>query len=133
MDHAILLLIAGVAVAGVIAQWLGWRFRVPSILALLAFGLVIGPVFGWVRPSLILGDVMSPAIGMAVAIIVFEGGLNLNLRELRSAGSGIIRLVFLALPLNWASGRNSRFTTWAGWLGRCRCCSAPSSWSPGRR
>ena len=25
MDHAILLLIAGVALAGVIAQWLGWR------------------------------------------------------------------------------------------------------------
>ncbi len=104
MDHAILLLIAGVAVAGVAAQWLGWRLRVPSILALLAFGLVIGPVFGWVRPSAILGEVMSPGIGMAVAIIVFEGGLNLNLRELRSAGSGIIRLVFLALPLNWALG-----------------------------
>ena len=104
MDHAILLLIAGVAVAGVVAQWLGWRLRVPSILALLAFGLVIGPVFGWVRPSTILGEVMSPAIGMAVAIIVFEGGLNLNLRELRSAGSGVIRLVFLALPLNWAFG-----------------------------
>ncbi len=104
MDHAILLLIAGVAVAGVLAQWLGWRFRMPSILALLAFGLVVGPVFGWVKPSAILGQVMSPAIGMAVAIIVFEGGLNLNLRELRSAGSGVIRLVFLALPLNWALG-----------------------------
>ena len=104
MEHAILLLIAGVAVAGVAAQWLGWRFRLPSILALLAFGLVIGPVFGWVKPSAILGEVMSPAIGMAVAIIVFEGGLNLNLRELRSAGSGVVRLVFLALPLNWVFG-----------------------------
>ena len=97
-------MIAGVAVAGVFAQWLGWRFRVPSILALLIFGLVIGPGFGWVKPSAILGEVMSPAIGMAVAIIVFEGGLNLNLRELRSAGSGVTRLVFLALPLNWALG-----------------------------
>ena len=47
---------------------------------------------------------MRPAIGMAVAIIVFEGGLNLNLRELRTAGSGVIRLVFLALPLNWLLG-----------------------------
>ncbi len=47
---------------------------------------------------------MRPAIGMAVAIIVFEGGLNLNLRELRSAGSGVLRLVGVALPLNWLFG-----------------------------
>jgi NhaP-type Na+/H+ or K+/H+ antiporter len=104
LEHQILLLVAGVAVAGVVAQWFGWRFRVPSILALLAIGLLLGPVSGWVKPSRILGEVMSPAIGMAVAIIVFEGGLNLNLRELRTAGSGVIRLVFLALPLNWALG-----------------------------
>ena len=78
MEHAVLLLIAGVAVAGVAAQWLGWRFRLPSILVLLAFGLAIGPGFGWVKPSRILGEVLSPAIGMAVAIIVFEGGLNLT-------------------------------------------------------
>jgi NhaP-type Na+/H+ or K+/H+ antiporter len=104
LKDAILLLVAGVAVAGVIAQWIGWRFRIPSILVLLAIGLAIGPGFGWVKPSSILGDVMTPAIGMAVAIIVFEGGLNLNLRELRGAGSGVTRLVFLALPLNWAFG-----------------------------
>ena len=104
MEHAILLLIAGVAVAGVVAQWLGWRLRIPSILVLLGFGLLIGPVFGWVKPAVILGGVMHPAIGMAVAIIVFEGGLNLNLRELRSAGSGVTRLVFLALPLNGVLG-----------------------------
>lgn len=104
MEHAILQLVAGVAVAGVAAQWLSWRLHVPSILALLAFGLAIGPVFQWVKPASILGPVMSPAIGMAVAIIVFEGGLNLNLRELKSAGSGVTRLVFLALPLNWILG-----------------------------
>ncbi len=104
MEHAILLLIAGVAVAGVVAQWLGWRFRIPSILALLGIGLLIGPGLGWVKPSQILGQILGPAIGMAVAIIVFEGGLNLNLRELRSAGSGVTRLVFLALPFNWALG-----------------------------
>jgi NhaP-type Na+/H+ or K+/H+ antiporter len=64
----------------------------------------VGPIFGLVKPEAILGGAMRPAIGMAVAIIVFEGGLNLNLRELRSAGSGVMRLVFLALPLNWLFG-----------------------------
>ena len=104
------------AVAGVAAQWLGWRFRAPSILALLAFGLVIGPVFGWVKPSVILGETMSPTIGMAVAIIVFEGGLNLNLRELRSAGSGV------GLPPSGdPGGMLVEHGLWRhGWVGRGR-------------
>ena len=107
---------AGVAVAGVTAQWIGWRFRVPSILALLAFGFVLGPATGWVKPSAILGSAMPSGIGMAVAIIVFEGGLNLNLRELRTAGSGVIRLVFLALPVNWALGAlAAHFIGQIGW------------------
>jgi NhaP-type Na+/H+ or K+/H+ antiporter len=104
MSHQVLLLIVGAAVAGVGAQWLGWRLKIPSILALLALGVIAGPVFGWARPAALLGNVLSPAIGMAVAIIVFEGGLNLDVRELRTAGSGVVRLVFLALPLNWVFG-----------------------------
>ncbi|MBE7220308.1 MAG: sodium:proton antiporter, partial [Caulobacteraceae bacterium] len=104
MELSILVLVGGVAVMGVFGQWLGWRFRVPAIIPLLLLGSLLGPVFGVVKPSAELGEVMRPAIGMAVAIIVFEGGLNLNLRELRSAGSGVMRLVAFALPLNWVIG-----------------------------
>ncbi|QXQ05346.1 sodium:proton antiporter [Sphingosinicellaceae bacterium] len=104
MEDTILLLVVGVAVAGVFGQWLGWKFRVTAIIPLLVIGAILGPIGGLVRPSAALGDVMRPAIGMAVAIIVFEGGLNLNLRELRSAGSGVLRLVAVALPLNWLMG-----------------------------
>ena len=104
MEDTILLLVVGVAVAGVFGQWLGWRLKLPAIIPLLLIGALIGPVAGLVKPSDTLGDVMRPAIGMAVAIIVFEGGLNLNLRELRSAGSGVLRLVAVALPLNWLFG-----------------------------
>ena len=104
MEDTILLLVVGVAVAGVFGQWLGWKFRVPAIIPLLVIGAILGPIGGFVRPSVALGEVMRPAIGMAVAIIVFEGGLNLNLRELRSAGSGILRLIAVALPLNWLLG-----------------------------
>ncbi|WP_242098030.1 MULTISPECIES: sodium:proton antiporter [unclassified Sphingomonas] len=104
MEDTILLLIVGVAVAGVFGQWLGWRLRLPAIIPLLVIGAIAGPIAGVVKPSVALGEVMRPAIGMAVAIIVFEGGLNLNLRELRSAGSGVLRLVAVALPLNWVFG-----------------------------
>ena len=99
-----MLLVVGVATAGVFGQWLGWRLKLPAIIPLLLIGALLGPVGGIVKPSETLGEVMRPAIGMAVAIIVFEGGLNLNLRELRSAGSGVLRLVGVALPLNWLFG-----------------------------
>ena len=104
VEDTILLLVVGVAVAGVFGQWLGWKLKLPAIIPLLAIGALAGPVAGIIRPSVALGEVMRPAIGMAVAIIVFEGGLNLNLRELRSAGSGVLRLVAVALPLNWVFG-----------------------------
>ncbi len=104
MEITILLLVVGVAVAGVFGQWLGWRLKLPAIIPLLMIGALAGPILGFIRPSAQLGEVMQPAIGMAVAIIVFEGGLNLNLRELRSAGSGVLRLVAVALPLNWIFG-----------------------------
>ncbi|WP_267387080.1 sodium:proton antiporter [Sphingomonas sp. GC_Shp_3] len=104
MEDTILLLVVGVAVAGVFGQWLGWRLKLPAIIPLLVIGAIAGPIAGIVKPSVALGEVMRPAIGMAVAIIVFEGGLNLNLRELRSAGSGVLRLVAVALPLNWLFG-----------------------------
>ena len=104
MEDEILLLVVGVAVAGVFGQWLGWKLKLPAIIPLLLIGALLGPIGGIVKPSDALGEVMRPAIGMAVAIIVFEGGLNLNLRELRSAGSGVLRLVGVALPLNWLFG-----------------------------
>ena len=104
MEDQILILVVGVAVAGVFGQWLGWRLKIPAIIPLLLIGALLGPIGGVVKPSAMLGEVMRPAIGMAVAIIVFEGGLNLNLRELRSAGSGVLRLVGVALPLNWLLG-----------------------------
>ena len=92
MEDEILLLVVGVAVAGVFGQWLGWKLKLPAIIPLLLIGALLGPIGGVVKPSEALGEVMRPAIGMAVAIIVFEGGLNLNLRELRSAGSGVLSL-----------------------------------------
>ena len=104
MEDKVLLLVVGVAVTGVFGQWVGWRLKVPAIIPLLIIGALLGPIGDFVRPSQALGDVMRPAIGMAVAIIVFEGGLNLNLRELRSAGSGVLRLIAVALPLNWLFG-----------------------------
>ncbi|HEV7373069.1 sodium:proton antiporter [Arenibaculum sp.] len=104
MEAGVLVVVMCIVVGGFAAQWLAWRLAVPAIVVLLAVGLLVGPVFGLLDPSESFGPLLRPTIGLVVAIIVFEGGLSLDLRELQSTGSGIVRLTIVALPLNWAFG-----------------------------
>ncbi|MCS4503191.1 K(+)/H(+) antiporter NhaP2 [wastewater metagenome] len=93
-----------IAVLGVGAQWLAWRLQWPAIVVLCIFGVVAGPVTGWLVPSRDLGELVHPVIRLCVAVILFEGGLSLRWHEFREARSGVRRLLFPALPLNWLLG-----------------------------
>ena len=90
-----------VGALGVGAQWAAWRLRMPAIVLMLLAGLLIGPVLGIFDPSRDIGPLMGPMISIAVAIILFEGGLTLNLHSLRGAAEGVKRLVVLGAPLGW--------------------------------
>ncbi|MBG7604822.1 MAG: cation:proton antiporter [Actinobacteria bacterium] len=79
--------------AGMLAQWLAWRTQTPSIIALLLAGLLLGPVTGIVDPDDLLGGTLFPLVSLAVALILFEGGLDLPPRELRSTGTVVRRLI----------------------------------------
>jgi len=50
------------------------------------------------------GDVYRPMIGLAVAIILFEGGLTLRFKDLGDASAAVRRMVFVAAPIVWAAG-----------------------------
>ena len=93
--------LAFVGAAGIAAQWLAWRLRLPAIVLLLAAGFVAGPVTGFIQPAEDFGKVYQPAIGLAVAIILFEGGLTLNFREIRETSRAVRRIVLLGGPLTW--------------------------------
>ncbi len=82
-----------------VAQWLAWRSKLPAILLLSVAGILVGPVFGWVNPQEELGDLVRPLIGLSVAVILFEGSLNLRFFELRKIAPLLIRLLGLAVPL----------------------------------
>jgi len=79
--------------AGMAAQWLAWRLQIPSIIALLLAGLVLGPVTGIIDPDDLLGGTLFPLVSLAVAVILFEGGLDLPPRELRNTGTVVRRLI----------------------------------------
>ena len=81
--------------AGVIAQSVARHLRVPGILFLLAAGILLGPEFAdIVRPDT-LGEGLNPIVGLAVAVILFEGALQLNMGRLRREAVVIRRLITL--------------------------------------
>jgi NhaP-type Na+/H+ or K+/H+ antiporter len=98
--------LAAVVVLGVGAQWLASRLGIPSILLLLLAGVVAGPdVTGLVDSDEMLGDLLFPAVSLAVGILLFEGGLGLRVRELDRQGAvPIVRLVTVGAAATWGIG-----------------------------
>lgn len=97
----LMLKIAAIGVLGASAQWIAWRTGRPAIVFLLAAGIVAGPVLGFLNPAVDFGDLQQPIIKLAVAVILFEGGLQLNFRDLRDAGASVWRLIGLGVPIGW--------------------------------
>lgn len=86
---------------GVGAQWLAWRLKLPAIVLMLAAGLLVGPFWGVLDPVRDIGDLVRPLVSLAVAVILFEGGLTLDLHNLGDARQGVKRLVIIGAPVGW--------------------------------
>jgi NhaP-type Na+/H+ or K+/H+ antiporter len=100
--------------AGMVAQSLSRHLRVPGIVLLLIAGVSLGPDgLGWIQPRQ-LGDGLYAIVDFAVAIILFEGGLNLQLSRLRREGAAIRRLITLGALVTLAGGAYAAHV-WLGW------------------
>lgn len=101
MHQTVLLALTGIIVAGIAAQWLAWRIKVPAILFLLMIGVLLGPMLGWLNPDQLFGDLLFPIVSLAVAVILFEGSLTLHFHELRGVSGMIWRLVTIGAVVSW--------------------------------
>lgn len=101
MEHHLTQVLMTVVVLGIGAQWLAWRLHLPPIVLLVGFGLIAGPVLGWLQPAHDFGALLQPFVNLGVALILFEGGLKLHFFELREAGSGVTRLVTIGVVASW--------------------------------
>ncbi|MGD8174336.1 cation:proton antiporter [Marinimicrobium sp. ARAG 43.8] len=95
------LAIALIGVVALLCQWAAWRARLPAILFLLIAGLALGPVSGWLKPDALFGDLLFPLISLAVAVILFEGSLTLNFKELGGLSAVVRRMITVAAPITW--------------------------------
>ncbi len=101
MTEYILLTLALVSFFGILSQWLSWYIKQPSIIFLLLFGIVIGPVAGLFDPDAVLDELLFPFVSMGVAIILFEGGLTLRFHEIKGLTRPLYMLLTLGLAVTW--------------------------------
>ncbi len=83
--------LALIIVLAIVGQLLARAVRAPAILVLLLLGLGVGGWLGLIRPDELFGDLLFDGVDLAVAVILFEGGLMLNFRELRGDVSAVVR------------------------------------------
>ena len=99
--HSIELILAFILCVAMACQWAAWRLRLPAILFLLIAGLVVGPVLGWVKPDELFGDMLMPMVSLSVAIILFEGSLTLNLKQITGVGKVVQRMITIGALTTW--------------------------------
>lgn len=128
--------LAGIIILGIFAQWLAWRIRVPAILPLIVFGLLVGPISSLftedghklIRPiyelgadgkdgyGLFPGRSLFYFVSLAIGIILFEGGLTLKIKEVKETQRSIIRLISLGSLITFiGAGLAAHFIMGLGW------------------
>jgi NhaP-type Na+/H+ or K+/H+ antiporter len=101
LTEEILIYLSAILVLGIVAHWLAWRLELPSILVLLIFGILAGPITGFLDPDQILGPLLMPFVSLSVAVILFEGGLNLKIDELQEIGAVVRNLITVGVVVTW--------------------------------
>ena len=88
--------------AGISAQVVAAYLQVPSIVFLLSFGILLGTNGLHILHPQDLGMGLEVIVALAVAIILFEGGLNLSLRELSQVSGSLRNLVTIGTLITLA-------------------------------
>ncbi|MEO1339595.1 MAG: cation:proton antiporter [Cyanobacteria bacterium J06635_13] len=93
-----------VVLAGISAQIVGEYFKVHSIFFLLIFGILLGSSSLDILHPQDLGVGLEVLVALSVAIILFEGGLNLELRELGKVSGSLRNLVTIGTLITLIGG-----------------------------
>jgi NhaP-type Na+/H+ or K+/H+ antiporter len=103
-SFALTLQIVITVLAGITAQVIAESLKVPSIVFLLIFGIALGADgLGILHPQK-LGNGLEVLVALSVAIILFEGGLNLSGRELGRVSGSLRNLVTIGTSITLVGG-----------------------------
>jgi NhaP-type Na+/H+ or K+/H+ antiporter len=87
------------------SQVLASRLRIPAIIVLLPAGFVVGALTPDVNPQRLLGPAFEPLVSLSVAIILYDAGLSLDMRQLKGhTRTVVIRLIVLGVLITTVLG-----------------------------
>ncbi len=127
-----------IVIMGIGAQWLAWRLQWPAIVLMSLVGLIFGPMLDLILtldlpqyleqfvyifhldPERDFGPLLRPAIALAVAVILFEGGLNLTFSDLRDSSVPVRSIILIGAPLGWILGKQLQRIMLQVLIGGCR-------------
>ena len=95
-----LLTLGVIGLIGFLCQWFSHRVRLPAILFLLLSGIALGPLFNFIDPNVLFGDLLFPFISLSVSVILFEGALTLKRSELKEIGRPVRHMVTIGVLVN---------------------------------
>ncbi|MDF1794977.1 MAG: sodium:proton antiporter [Coxiellaceae bacterium] len=101
MNEKLILILVSIAVISLICQWVAWRVKLPAILFLIIFGLILGPGMHWLRPQEVFGDLMRPLVDLSVSVVLFEASLTLNFREIKGQRAVVRNLISIGILTSW--------------------------------
>ncbi len=92
-----------ILVLAVGSQVLASRVRIPALIILLPAGFIAGALTSDVNPELLLGAAFQPLVSLAVAVILYDAGLGLELSKLRGhTRRVVVRLITWGVAITWA-------------------------------
>ncbi|HSS90743.1 MAG TPA: cation:proton antiporter [Streptosporangiaceae bacterium] len=94
-----------ILVLAVGSQVLASRLRIPALIILLPAGFTAGALTTDVNPERLVGAAFQPLVSLAVAVILYDAGLALDLRKLRGHTRRVVRrLISRGVLVTWAFG-----------------------------
>ncbi|MCX5193092.1 cation:proton antiporter [Streptomyces sp. NBC_00249] len=101
-EDDILLGIALVVALAAACQILAGKLRVPALILLLPVGFAAGALTDVVHPDQLIGEEFSALVSLSVAVILYDAGLGLDLRNLTGHPRAIVgRLLLFGVALTF--------------------------------
>ena len=94
-----------ILVLAVGSQVLASPLRVPALIILLPVGFAAGTLTTDANPERLLGPAFQPLVSLAVAVILYDACLALEVDKQRGRGRRVVsRLIIVGVPVTWAFG-----------------------------